>query len=122
VEKRKSLNQHCEAQGSKDDMREPSYSSMYAISGSGKVYHLLYPDQHYTLCGFRVEKSHARTTAKALQAVEIIPPNRDLCKQCDKMNNRRRLNSGGPGSSRHNPESLLSGASSGLGHPTLRSH
>lgn len=86
-------------------MRHPSQFSMYAISGSGTVYHLLYPDQDYTLCGFMAEKNDAQIPAKAaLHVVEFVPPNRGLCKQCDKMNNRRKGNSGGPGSSSHNPE------------------
>jgi hypothetical protein len=91
-------------------MRQPSHHSMYAISGSSSVYHLLYPDQDYTLCGFRAEKHDAEIPAKAtLHVVEVVPPNRELCKQCDKMNNRRKGNSGGPASSSPNPTSLLSG-------------
>jgi hypothetical protein len=83
---------------------------MYAISGSGSIYHLLYPDHDYTLCGFRAEKYDAEIPAKAtLHVVEVVPPNRVLCKQCDKMNNRRKGNSGGPGGSRPHPTSLLSG-------------
>ena len=83
---------------------------MYAISGSGSIYHLLYPDHDYTLCGFRAEKHDAEIPAKArLHVVEVVPPNRVLCKQCDKMNNRRKGNSGGPGESRPHPTSLLSG-------------
>ena len=90
-------------------MRPTSHSSIYAISGSSSIYHLLYPDQDYTLCGFRAEKHGAEISAKAaLHVVEFVPPNRELCKQCDKMNNRRKSNSGGPGSSSPNPEFLLS--------------
>jgi hypothetical protein len=73
---------------------------MYAISGLSSIYHLLYPDQDYTLCGFRAEKHDAEIPAKAtLHVVEFVPPNRELCKQCDKMNNRRKGNSEGPGGS-----------------------
>ena len=83
---------------------------MYAISGSSSVYHLLYPDQDYTLCGFRADKTDAQIPAKAtLHVVEFVPPNRELCKQCDKMNNRRQGKSEGPGGSSPNPRSLLSG-------------
>ncbi|MDX6445235.1 MAG: hypothetical protein QOH71_2309 [Blastocatellia bacterium] len=90
-------------------MRQPGHSSIYAISGSSSVYHLLYPDQDYTLCGFRAEKHCAEIAAKAaLHVVEFVPPNRELCKQCDKMNNRRKGNSHGPGASGSNPGSLLS--------------
>jgi hypothetical protein len=93
-------------------MRQPLRSSRYAISGSSSVYHLLYPDQDYTLCGFRAANHDGPIQAKAaLHAVEFVPPNRELCKQCHKMNNRREGNSGGPGSSSLNPEFLLSGAS-----------
>jgi hypothetical protein len=90
-------------------MRQPSHFAMYAISGSSSVYHLLYPDQDYTLCGFRAEKSDLQIPSKAgLHVVEFVPPNRELCKQCDKMNNRRKSNSGGPCSSSPTPEFLLS--------------
>jgi hypothetical protein len=93
-------------------MRQPPHSSMYAISGSSSVYHLLYPDQDYTLCGFKAANHDGPVQAKAaLHAVEFVPPDRELCKQCRKMNNRREGNSGGSGSSSLNPEFLLSEAS-----------
>ena len=85
---------------------------MYAISGASGVYHLLYPDQDYTLCGFRAEQHRPQMPSKpTLHVVEFVPPNRELCKQCRKMNKRREGNSGGPGSSSLNPEFLLSEAS-----------
>jgi hypothetical protein len=66
-------------------MRQPPHSSMYAISGSSSVYHLLYPDQDYTLCGFKAANHDGPIRAKAaLHAVEFVPPNRELCKQCHK--------------------------------------
>ena len=81
-------------------MRPPSHASMYAISEASSVYHLLYPDQDYTLCGFQAEKLNAHIPAKAaLHVVEFVPPHRKLCKQCDKMNNRRKGNSGSLSSS-----------------------
>jgi hypothetical protein len=47
--------------------------------------------------------------AKAtLHVVAVVPPNRKLCKQCQKMNNRREGNIEGPDSSIVNPEFLLS--------------
>ncbi|HBB94708.1 MAG TPA: hypothetical protein DC054_04900 [Blastocatellia bacterium] len=96
---------------------------MYAISGSGSVYHLLYPDHDYTLCGFRAEKHDAEIPAKAtLHIVELVPPNRELCKQCDKMNNRRKGNSGGPGGSSPNPKFLLSEKSPGPAHFAFQVH
>lgn len=71
-------------------MRQRFDSSMYAIRGSSSVYHLLYDDQNYTLCGFRAEKRASQLPARAaLHVVEIVPPNRELCKQCDRMNKRR---------------------------------
>jgi hypothetical protein len=86
-------------------MRQPSQSSMYAISGSSSVYHLLYPDEDYTLCGFKAKKHDAKIPAKAvLHVVEFLPANRELCKQCEKMNNRRKGNSEGPDLSGPNPE------------------
>lgn len=64
---------------------------MYAISESSSIYHLLYPDNAFTLCGFKAEKPDSRYPNKAeLHVVESIPPNRDLCKQCDKMHQRRK--------------------------------
>jgi hypothetical protein len=94
-------------------MRQPGRFTMYAISGSSSIYHLLYPDHDYTLCGFRAEKHTAEIPANAtLHVVEVVPPNRELCKQCDKMNNRRKGNIGGPGSSSSNPGFLLSERSS----------
>src|ERR1700737_4999535 len=82
---------------------------MYVISRLSGIYHLLYPDQDFTLCGFRVEKHDPEIPAKAaLHAVESVTSNRELCKQCDKMNNRRQGNSGEPGPSRTNSETLLS--------------
>jgi hypothetical protein len=68
---------------------------MYAISGSSSVYHLLYPDQDYTLCGFKAAKHDAQIPKAALHVVESVPPNRELCKQCDKMNNRRKTKTEG---------------------------
>jgi hypothetical protein len=99
-------------------MRQPSQSSMYAISGSSSVYHLLYPDQDYTLCGFMVEKNNAPIPAKGpLHVVVFVPPDRELCKQCANMHNRRKGNGGGPGSSGPNPEFLLSEQSPGESTP-----
>jgi hypothetical protein len=101
--------------------RQLSHSSMYAISGSSSVYHLLYPDEDYTLCGFRAEKHDAQIPSKAaLHVVESVPPDRELCKQCDKMNNRRKGNSGGRGSSSPNPEFLLSREGPGAKHAAFQ--
>jgi hypothetical protein len=102
-------------------MRQPSQSSMYAISGSSSVYHLLYPDQDYTLCGFRAEKHDGPNPSKAaLHVAEFLPHNRELCKQCEKMNNRRKGRSGGRGSSSHNPEFLLSEESPNQSAPLFK--
>jgi hypothetical protein len=104
-------------------MRQPSHFSIYAISGSSSVYHLLYPDQDYTLCGFKAANHNGQIRAKAaLHAVEFVPPNRELCKQCDKMNNRREGNSGRPGSSSLNPKFLLSEESPSPGHSAFQVH
>lgn len=65
---------------------------MYAISESSSIYHLLYPDQEYTLCGFRAERVSFQFHDKAvLHVVEFVPPSRELCKQCDKMDQRRKI-------------------------------
>jgi hypothetical protein len=81
------------------------HSSMYAISKSRSIYHLLYNDQNYTLCGFRAKKFDSELPAKAaLQVVETLPPNRELCKQCDKMRNRRGAVSPTKIVKSHNPE------------------
>jgi hypothetical protein len=93
-------------------MRQSNHSLSYAVSGSSSVYHLLYPDQDYTLCGFKAENHDGPIRAKAaLHVVEFVPPNRKLCKQCHKMNNRREGNIEGPDSTNVNPEFLLSAAS-----------
>jgi hypothetical protein len=103
-------------------MQQPSHFSMYAICGSGRVYHLLYPNQDYTLCGFRAEKRDVQIPAKAtLHVVGFVPPHRELCKQCDKMNNRRKGNGGRPGSSSPNQEFISSEESFRQEHPLLSS-
>jgi len=64
---------------------------MYAMSKLSSIYHRLYPDQSYTLCGFRVEKSDAQIHKKSgLRTVDSFPLGRRLCKQCDKMSSRRK--------------------------------
>jgi hypothetical protein len=64
---------------------------MYATSESSKKYHLLYPGLNYTLCGFRAEKPDLVNSEKAaLHLVHVVPPGRELCKQCDKMDKRRK--------------------------------
>ena len=63
--------------------------SIYAISDSSSVFHLLYTDQNYTLCGVRAAKHDPQMPKGGLYVVEIVPPNRELCKQCEKMKKRR---------------------------------
>lgn len=63
---------------------------MYAISDASNIYHLLYPGQDYTLCGFRSEKIDSKSHQLALHTVEVLAPDRELCKQCDKMDQRRK--------------------------------
>ena len=66
-------------------------TEMYAMSKLSSIYHRLYPDQSYTLCGFRVEKSDAQIPKKGLLTiVDSFPHGRRLCKQCAKMSNRRK--------------------------------
>jgi hypothetical protein len=63
---------------------------MYAISELSSIYHHLYPDKNYTLCGFRAGKSDAQVPKKVeLLVVDSFPRGRRLCKQCDKMGSRR---------------------------------
>lgn len=63
----------------------------YAITKSSKSYHLLYPDTDYTLCGFRAENADSQFSEKvALHVVRAAPPGRELCRQCDKMDKRRK--------------------------------
>ena len=54
------------------------------------VYHLLYSDQNYTLCGFMVVKSDAQFDKAVHHMVDSVPIGRGVSKQCDKMNNRRK--------------------------------
>jgi hypothetical protein len=64
---------------------------MYAVSMSSRVYHLLYASDAYTLCGFKaldLKVSDSNKPAR-LHRVLAIPANRSLCKQCEKMAQRR---------------------------------
>ena len=64
---------------------------MYAVSMSSRVYHLLYASGAYTLCGFKaldLKVSDSNKSAR-LHRVPTIPSNRSLCKQCEKMAQRR---------------------------------
>jgi len=64
---------------------------MYAISTSSKVYHLLYPVHDYTLCGFRAQRNIPASTKRArLHVVFVVPLDRGVCKQCAKMEQRKR--------------------------------
>lgn len=60
---------------------------MYAQSNRSKVYHLLYSTFDYTLCGQRLN-SEAATHEPGLRLVSEQPPNRLLCRQCEKMEER----------------------------------
>ena len=84
-------------------MPQGFHSSMYAISESSSIYHLLYSDKNYTLCGFRAEKHHLPAKG-GLLVVEIVPPHRELCKQCDKMKKRRKAVTENQAHQNHNPE------------------
>ena len=64
---------------------------MYAISTSSNVYHLLYPAHDYTLCGFKAQRNISALTKRApLHTVPLVPDDRYICKQCVKMDRRRR--------------------------------
>ncbi len=67
---------------------------MYAKSKRSKIYHLLYSTFDYTLCGQKpkgvdLERS---TPGPGLRIVSAQPPNRMLCKQCEKMDQRKNIN------------------------------
>jgi hypothetical protein len=62
---------------------------MYAVSAYGRVYHLLYPINDYTLCGFRALRFSNSNVPSGLHLASAVPPNRSLCKQCEKMAQRR---------------------------------
>jgi hypothetical protein len=63
---------------------------MYALSTSSKVYHLLYPAHDFTLCGFKALRNIPASIKRApLHVVPIVPLDRDICKQCAKMEQRR---------------------------------
>lgn len=63
---------------------------MYAISTSSKVYHLLYPADDYTLCGFKAQRNIPASIKRApLHLVSIVPVDRCVCKQCAKMEQRK---------------------------------
>jgi hypothetical protein len=64
---------------------------MYAISTSSKVYHLLYPAHDYTLCGFKAQRNISAMSKRAsFHIVPLVPDDRYICKQCAKMDRRRR--------------------------------
>jgi hypothetical protein len=123
VEKRESLNQRCGQKGARSAMRKSNHFLSYAISGPSNVYHLLYPNQDYTLCGFKAEKNAPQIPSKAgLHVVEFLPPRRKLCKQCDKMNGRRQGDTGGPDSSGSHREILMSQERFGPEHAEFQVH
>jgi len=64
---------------------------MYAVSIPGKIYHLLYPSSDFTLCGFKARRQSVTISSRRalLHIVPVSPPNRFLCKQCEKMRHRR---------------------------------
>ena len=66
---------------------------MYAKSKRSKIYHLLYSTFDYTLCGQKAKKLDLEGSIQGpgLRLVSEQPPNRMLCKQCEKM--ERRTNS-----------------------------
>lgn len=67
---------------------------MYAQSKRSKIYHLLYSTFDYTLCGQRARKVdlEGSTQGAGLRLVSEPPPNRMLCKQCEKMEQRMHSN------------------------------
>jgi hypothetical protein len=66
---------------------------MYAISIPGKLYHLLYPTSDFTLCGFKSRTLNAPVSSRRapLHVVTEVSPDRSLCKQCAKMQQRRKV-------------------------------
>lgn len=67
---------------------------MYAQSKRSKIYHLLYSTFDYTLCGQKAKKVdlEGSTQGAGLRLVSEQPPNRILCKQCEKMKQRTNSN------------------------------
>jgi hypothetical protein len=63
---------------------------MYAQSKRSQIYHLLYSTFEYTLCGQKTKKVDLEGSAEGtgLRLVSEQPPNRMLCKQCDRMEQR----------------------------------
>lgn len=62
---------------------------MYAINDSSQIYHLIEAKKNYTLCGFRTAKKDTPWTQHvALHIVDLAPADRELCKQCDKIDKR----------------------------------
>jgi hypothetical protein len=67
---------------------------MYAKSERSKIYHLLYSSFDYTLCGQKAKgvDLEGSTQVPGLRVVSEQPPNRMLCKQCEKMEQRKNIN------------------------------
>jgi len=63
---------------------------MYAKSKRSKIYHLLYSSFDYTLCGQKAKGVDLERSRQGdgLRIVSEQPPDRMLCKQCEKMAHR----------------------------------
>ena len=61
---------------------------MYAQSKRSNIYHLLYSTVDYTLCGQKLNPENPNE-GLGLRLIPEEPPNNALCKQCEKMEQRR---------------------------------
>lgn len=66
---------------------------MYAITKGSEAYHILYSTCDYTLCGLKAQRldPSALPRRAPLHVVVLSPSGRKLCKECEEMQQRRRV-------------------------------
>ena len=58
---------------------------MFAIRPINEIYHLVTRGGQDTLCGLRVSRIAFDRTGNRLQLVQELPPNRTICKHCERI-------------------------------------
>lgn len=59
---------------------------MYATKFLNQIYHLVQPGGNHTLCGLRVSRIPMGAKLPGnLQLVESLPPNKTICKHCERL-------------------------------------
>lgn len=59
---------------------------MYATKLLNDIYHLVQPRGNHTLCGLRISRIPMGAKLPGnLQLVESLPPNKTICKHCERL-------------------------------------